>query len=342
MKYRTSLLIILLAGFISLAAQGRKEPFTVMFYNVENLFDTLDAPDFEDEAFTPSGYKEWDYDRYEKKLTDVARVILSLPEKGLPALIGFSEVENAQVLEDLAAVRGLRRGDYSVVLEESDDPRGIDCGLIYREDLFQYGGHKLVEVSDLSGESYPLRGILHVWGKGPDGRKLHLFINHWKSRRGGVQETERLRMYAGIALRRQLDRLLSQESSPRVILMGDFNDEPTNRSLMEAVHAANKRKNIWIGDLYNLHYDMHNLEDRGTYNYQGTWQMYDQIIVSYSLLDQPSGLTTSYDGGRILREEWMMITDERHGDKVPLATYWGQTYKGGASDHLPVYVPFTY
>jgi len=338
--------IIILATFVffqaSINAQRGEKTFTVMFYNVENLFDTIDHPDFEDEEFTPAGSKQWDYGRYEKKLEDIARVIMSVPEKELPALIGFAEVENQSVLDDLVQRRGLRREEYKTIVIDTDDPRGIDCGLIYRTDLFKYKSHRMLPVEDLSGNGYPLRGILHVEGTGPDGASLHIYINHWKSRRGGVKETEHLRVYAGIAMRRELDRLLSSSSDPRVIIMGDFNDEPTNKSIFDVLHAANKRMNIAINDAYNLFYDTHNLGLGGSYNYQGNWQMYDQIIVSYSLLNQSRGLTTTFDGGKILKEEWMLYHDERNDVKVPNRTYGGDNYYGGISDHFPLYVTFSY
>jgi len=346
MSVRTGTAVILLLFTLFVlnpvtSAQRGEQSFTVMFYNVENLFDTIDDPDFEDEEFTPSGPKAWDYDRYEKKLGDIARVILSVPDKELPAIIGFAEVENKAVLEDLASQRGLRRKDYKAVLIDTDDPRGIDCGLLYREDMFTYESHRMIPVEDLSGNEYPLRGILNVSGEGPDGKPLEIYVNHWKSRRGGVEETEHLRVYAGIALRRELDRLLSS-SDGRAIIMGDFNDEPTNKSIYDVVHAGNKRKNIALNDMYNLFYDIHNLSLGGSYSYRGDWEMYDQIIVSYGLLNSTSGLSTTFDGGKILKQEWMLYFDERNNVKVPNRTYGGNNYYGGISDHFPLYVTFTW
>ena len=339
-------LFISLAIFIFLApsqAQNDEEnTFTVMFYNVENLFDIIDDPETRDEEFTPDGSKKWDSERYEKKLEDITRVIMSVPGRELPAIIGLSEVENRQVLEDLVQQRGLRREDYRVVLAEGNDPRGIDCGLIYRPELFRYKSHRLLPVEDRSGKDYPLRPILHVYGEAADGKPLHIYVNHWKSRYGGVKETEYLRVFSGIALRRELDRLLSSESEPRVIIMGDLNDEPTNNSIYNVLHAGNKRKNIAINDNYNLYYDMHNLDQGGTLNYRGTWQTYDQIIISYSLINQQGSLSTTFDGGRVLREEWMLYHDEKNDIKVPNRTYGGDNYYGGISDHFPVYVSFTW
>jgi predicted extracellular nuclease len=336
------IILLLLVNSMAFSQRGQEKQFTVMFYNVENLFDTIDHPDFNDEEFTPGAPKMWNSERYEKKLKDIARVILSLPEKELPGIIGFAEVENEAVLQDLVNQRGLSRAGYEVILVEGNDPRGIDCGLIYRPDMFRYKFHRMVQVEDLSGKEYPLRPILHVSGDGPDGKPIHIFVNHWKSRFGGVKETEHLRVYSAIAVRRELDRLMSVESEPRVIVMGDLNDEPTNKSVYDVLHAGNKRKNILLNDMYNLHYDAHNLGQGGTLNYRGDWQMYDQIIVSYHLMNQEGRLSATFDGGKILKEEWMLYHDERNDMKVPNRTYGGDNYFGGISDHFPVYVTFTW
>ncbi len=340
-KFKLHLLVILIS-LTFLQAQAQEGQFTVMFYNVENLFDTIDAPDYEDEEFTPAGPKKWDYERYEKKLDDIAKVILSVPEKESPAIIGFAEVENQAVLEDLANRKGLKKKDYRAIVIDTDDPRGIDCGLMYRADLFKLKSQEMIPVEDLSGEEYPLRGILHISGTAPDGKMIHLYINHWKSRRGGVAETENLRIYAGIALRREVDRLLASENDPRVIIMGDFNDEPTNKSLYDVLHAGNKRKNINTNDLYNLFYDIHNMDLGGSYSYRGEWQTYDQIVISYSLLNQANGLSANFDSGVILKQDWMLYFDERNNVHVPNRTYGGDNYYGGISDHFPIYVTFSW
>ena len=135
-------------------------------------------------------------------------------------------------------------------------------------------------------------------------------------------------MYAAITLRKQLDMLLARESEFKVIIMGDFNDEPTNNSLARGLSASNKRKNIGMGEYYNLFYDLHNVGNQGTYNYQGNWNMLDQV--------------TGYEGGKIHQQEDMMFQSEKYGILLPSATYGGPQYYGGPSDHLPVYVEFTW
>jgi len=335
--------ILLLCLFGSMANGQKKEPtFVVMSYNVENLFDTTDAQGFKDEDFTPPGSKNWTWERYEKKLEDLAKVISSLPGKEMPALIGLAEVENRIVLEDLVRQKGMRRVKYQIIHEDGIDPRGIECALLYDPGQFKYKGHDYIPVEDPSDPEYLYRAILHVEGRAPDGSDLHVFMNHWKSRGGGSKETEKQRMYTAITLRKQLDLLLSRDSDMKMIIMGDFNDEPTNQSIINGLSASGKRKNIIMGDRYNLFYDMHNLENKGTYNYRGNWNMLDQVIVSYSLLNQEKGLSTGYNGGAILKEEWMLYQSEQYGELLPSATYGGPNYYGGPADHLPVYVVFTY
>jgi len=335
--------VVLLLCLLSHQGQAQKKvkTFAVLSYNVENLFDTVDTPGFKDEDFTPGGIKNWTWDRYKSKLDALGKVISSLPGKEMPAIVGLAEVENRTVLEGLVSIRGLRRSKYEIIHEEGVDPRGIECAMLYRPDLFKYLSHEYIPVEDPSNPDYQYRGILHVKGIAPDGSTLHIFMNHWKSRGGGAK-TEKQRMFTAISLRKQLDLLLSRESGFKVIMMGDFNDEPTNQSISNGLSASGKRKNIHMGDHFNLFYDLHNLENQGTYNYKGQWNMLDQIIISHNLLNQKRGLSTTFEGGAILKEEWMLYQSEKYGDMLPSATYGGPEYFGGPSDHLPVYLVFTY
>lgn len=342
MKKHTTIIVLFGILFQMVQAQNKEHTFVVMSYNVENLFDTINAPDVKDEDFTPGGVKNWTWERYEKKLKDLAEVMRSIPDKEVPAIIGLAEVENRSVLEDLVRQRALRRSRYAIIHEDGRDPRGIECALLYRPELFKYKAHKYIPVEDPADPEYLYRGILHVEGKAPDGSDLHIFMNHWKSRSGGTRETERQRMLTAITLRKQMDILLSRGADQKLIVMGDFNDEPTNTSILTGLSASGKRKNIGMGDRYNLHYDKHNLESRGTYNYRGQWNMLDQIIISHNLLNQDKGLSTTYDGGMILKEESMLYMSEKYGELLPSSTYGGPEYYGGPADHLPVYVVFTY
>jgi len=342
MKKSVPFLFLLIVACAPLLSQKNVNSFVVVSYNVENLFDTINSPDFDDDEFTPGGSKKWTYERYEKKLRDLGKVIRSVPGKEVPALLGLAEVENKEVLEDLLKIRGLRKGKYSIVHEDGPDPRGIECALLYRPEFFTYNSHEYIKVDDIQDPDYIHRRILHVSGTGPEGSNLHIFVNHWKSRSGGEKETERKRMYSAITLRKQLDLLLARDADVKVIILGDFNDEPTNNSIHKGLSATNKRKNISMGEYYNFYYDLHNTGKVGTYNYQGRWNMLDQVIVSYSLLNQKQGLSTQFERGRILKEDFMMYESEKYKELLPSATYGGPQYYGGPSDHLPVYVEFTW
>jgi predicted extracellular nuclease len=323
--------------FPVILAFSQNNPFVVMSYNVENLFDTLDTPGFDDIEFTPVSKKQWNTEKYNKKLIDLAKVIAAVGKENLPDVVGLVEIENRKVLEDLINVPSLKAGGYGIVQEESPDARGIDVALLYRKDRFKYEGHVKIPVAFPFDSTERTRDILYVYGKAPDGQNLHFFVNHWSSRNGGERETEPKRMYCAVALRRNLDLLLSRDSQARIIIMGDFNDEPTNRSIMNVLQASNKRKNISVGEFYNLMYDKHNLTPEGSYFYRGNWNMLDQIMISQTLLNAASGYKLKYDSGQIFKEDWMLFK-AKNGEVSPNRTYGGDNYYGGISDHLPVFV----
>ncbi len=341
-KIRSKGLFWVMMGIWILGTAAVKDPpttLTVMFYNVENLFDTLDDPATQDDDFTPMGAKAWNSERYQKKLEDLAKVIASVVEKDHPVLVGLSEVENRQVTEALARTGKLKRVGYRVVHEESPDRRGIDVALLYDPSRFRYLSHKSLPIR-FPRDTTRVRDILYVKGRAGD-EMLHIFVNHWKSRSGGIRATEQKRIYSAVVLRRAVDSILNFEPQAKIIIMGDFNDEPTNQSVMQILMAANKRKNTGRRDLYNLMYDLHNLHDTGTYSYKGHWLMLDQIIVSYPLLHDRTGWHTRYEGGHIYSSPALLYENPKAGRPVPNRTYAGPNYVGGVSDHLPVYVTFT-
>ena len=335
-KYKKSLTVVFLF-LLTAAFLPAKDPprLTVMFYNTENLFDTMDDPATADDEFTPTGAKAWTQERYEKKLEDLSRVIAGVVPKGLPALIGLAEVENRRVLEDLIHTGRLKKADYGIVHEESPDRRGIDVALLYDPEKFRYLSHRAIRIN-FPRDTTKVRDILYVKGRA-DGEMLHIFVNHWKSRSGGIRATEQMRVFTAVVLRRTVDSILNFEPQAKILIMGDLNDEPTNMSVMQILMATDKRKNIGRRDLYNLMYDMHNLHDTGTYSYKGRWLMLDQIILSYPFLLDREGWHTPYTGGHIFSEEWMMYDNPKAGRLVPNRTYGGKNYFGGISDHLPVY-----
>ncbi|MCK4852984.1 MAG: hypothetical protein KAT31_01950 [Bacteroidales bacterium] len=332
------LLPLLFSMFLMLYGQKKDQVFTVVFYNVENLFDLEDHPETQDEEFTPESEKAWDMERYLKKLDDISAVIRAVNKDELPEIVGLSEVENKKVLDDLIQTKTLRKGEYGIVHYESPDTRGIDCALLYRMQEFRVISSRAIPVSFPFDSTETTRDILYVEGRTSENERLHFYVNHWSSRWGGEKESEPKRIFCAVALRKEVDALLNKEPDAKIIIMGDFNDEPTNRSVFEMLLANNKRKNAGDRELFNLMYDMHNISGEGSYNYRGNWNMFDQVIVSRNVINNPEGIHCDYEDGQILKEEFMMYLNEENQQYVPNRTYGGPEYYGGISDHFPVFV----
>lgn len=316
---------------------SNKDYFTIISYNVENLFDTINNPLKEDDEFLPTSKKEWNSDRYKKKINDLALVLKSINNNELPELVGLIEVENRKVVEDLISSTHLKNGDYGIVHEESPDARGIDVALIYRKSEFQYLEHQKITVKfDFEPET-TTRDILFVKGKLSNNENLFVFVNHWSSRRDGQEASEPKRVHAASLLKAKVDSIFKKEKNAKVVIMGDFNDEPVNKSLSETLNAKAKQQNQKNNGLYNLMYDK-DLLGLGTYNYHGNWNMLDNIIVSTSLMNANAGYRISSDGGQIYSNRWMLYDNVKTGEFTPNKTYGGSNYYGGVSDHLPVFV----
>lgn len=309
---------------------------TLMFYNVENLFDTVDAPDKIDEEFLPNSEKRWNTKRYNKKLNDLAKVISSIKENSLPDIIGLAEVENRQVLEDLAAANSLKSAKYAIVQEESPDVRGIDVALLYKKSSFKYLKHEIIRIKFDFSPKTKTRDILYVKGKLNNGELLHVFVNHWSSRREGQKKTEIKRKHAAKLLKNEVDKILDNDKNAKIIIVGDFNDEPQNKSLKDVLSAANSKENV-DSKLYNLLYAK-DLQNKGTYNYKGDWQMLDNVIVSRALLNSDKGYTVPEKEAKIFAKKWMLFYNKKYKSHTPSRTYGGANYYGGFSDHLPVFV----
>ncbi|MBN1251163.1 MAG: hypothetical protein JXR51_12815 [Bacteroidales bacterium] len=311
--------------------------FTLAFYNVENLFDTINNPQKKDEEFLPESDKKWTTKRYWQKINNLSKVISSINLNGLPEIVGLCEVENKSVLQDLVNSELLKPGDYQIIHEESDDIRGIDVALIFRKEKFTYISHEVHKVKFTKDPDYTTRDILYVKGKLNNNEILHVFVNHWSSRREGVEETEIKRIDAAKVLREKVDNLLKKDKNAKIFIMGDFNDEPTNNSLNIVLNATNNQRTTNFLELYNLMYDKH-LNKVGSYNHRGEWNMIDNLIISQSLLKSKIGYVVSTDGGQVFKERWMMFDNKKTGQLTPSKSYGGPQYYGGYSDHFPVFV----
>jgi len=335
--------LIILAGFLfvsqteSVAQNAKDKEFTVVFYNTENLFDTKDGPAVYDEEYTPSGSKKWTTKRYQKKVNDIAKVVSSANPKGLPEIIGLAEIENKAVLESLLETEHFSGGYYGIVHEDSPDVRGIDVALLYKADAFDLLHDEFIPIQFPFDPESKVRDILYA--KGVAGKDtLHFFVNHWKSRAGGRKETEQKRTYSARVLEAKIDSILTVNSDAKIIAMGDFNDEPANKSLTKVLGAKNPAAGNKNADLYNLLYPK-DKQGEGTYNYQSEWFMLDNLIVSSACM-KGKGYTISPDDVRIFDPPWVMYDHPKAGMEVPNRTYGGDNYFGGISDHLAIYGVF--
>lgn len=332
-------LSILISVIVTSFAEGgfsKKRNITVVFYNVENLFDTRNDMGERDGEFTPEGANKWTEVRYVKKLEDISKVLGSVNKKELPEIIGLCEIENRKVLDDLVKTQLLKDGKYEIEHFESPDFRGIDCALLYRPDEFKVIKSSPVNIAFADDPEFTTRDILYVKGETRNKEEFHIFVNHWLSRIGGLEQTELKRIAVAQSLKSKIDSVLNVNSKANILVMGDMNDEPSNKSLNEVLAAKSPEVNN--AALVNLMYPIH-ANKKGSYNYRGNWNMLDNIVVSAGLLDN-NGFQCVDKCGYVFHEKWMEYEDKNNG-MTPNRTYGGPNYYGGVSDHFPVYVNFT-
>jgi len=301
----------------------------VAFYNVENLFDLEDDRNTNDDDFTPYGDQHWTKERYDHKLQNISKVLYNLGNQA-PMLIGLVEVENNKVVEDLAETGGLSKTPYKLVQYDSPDRRGIDCALLYDSRRMIVEDQEKLTVSLPGNDDYLTRDILHVTGKIAQGETIHIFVNHWSSRREGTAETEHKRLRAATVLKERIAEIRKDNEDVKIIVMGDFNDEPSSKSIQQTLNAAGSKAN-----LFNLMAEPAR-NDEGTIVYQREWLMFDQMMVSQNLM-QGKGLRVKNEKAHVYRDESILYTYQNGGQK-PNSTYGGPEYYGGYSDHLPVFL----
>lgn len=329
-------LFVVITLFIAFSIQAQDKKFTIAFYNVENLFDTINDPLKNDDDFTPEGKLKWSGQRYVTKVINTSKVIMAIGNGEAPAIMGLCEVENRDVLEYMIRITPLSKMKYAVVHEDSPDNRGIDVALLYRKDLFKPIEHKVIPV-DLKPDTFKTRDILYVKGVLDSDDTLHVFVNHWPSRLGGEAQSEPKRINAAKTLRKEVDNIMKNDSSAKIIIMGDFNDYPNNKSLEEVLLAKKDTAEIQKGELFNMLYLKH-MKGEGTHYYDNHWGMLDQIIVSKSLIKCEKKKVCTLPGrADVFNPEWILFFN-KDGVKIPNRTYVGNSYKGGYSDHLPVYM----
>lgn len=328
---------LLLSTVITIHAQDRKlSVHAVCFYNLENLFDTQHDEGKNDYDFLPDGSYHWDQNKYSSKLANMAKVLCDLGTDKLPygaSIIGVSEVENDNVMNDLMAVPCMQKRGYKYVHFEGPDHRGVDCALIYNPKAFHVtkAFHKNY-VYENGDTTHATRPFLCVQGK-LAGDNLTVIVCHWPSRAAdGI-----FRDYGGRQVRALTDSIRLADPSQHIMVMGDMNDDPDNTSMAKHLGAKRKMKDVEEGDFYNPWWDILRNKGQGTLSYQGGWNLFDQIVCSKNMLDLNKTKTynelTLY-GFHIFKRDYLINAEGKYKG-TPKRTTSGGVWQNGYSDHLP-------
>ncbi len=309
-----------------------KDLFTIAFYNLENLFDTINDPKTLDDDFTANSTNHWNKKRLNNKIQKLSRVIsqIGFEEIGYPpVLLGVAEVENRAVLELLTESKLLKHKNYGIIHFDSPDERGIDTGLLYRKEFFKVVDQHVHEVfvTNEHGERDYTRDILHVEGE-LQGEPLHLLVNHWPSRRSGTQETSEKRMTVAKINREIIEKIQRESPEKRILVMGDFNDDPFSASV----------QHLTSDQLYNPMATLLSNEE-GSLNHDHTWHLFDQILITPNFLAMHENRFRFEHAGIFNPSSIKTFKGPFQG--LPFRTFGGRKYLGGYSDHFPVYSIFS-
>lgn len=327
---------------LSINAQEKRKfkVHTIAFYNVENLFDPVDDPNKLDER---SPIMEMNFDReniYKKKVKNMARVISEIGtdiSKNTPAIIGLAEVENRQVIDDLANDEALVQKDYGIVHFDSPDARGIDVALMYRKDVFtpvSKSKHELKIYDDQTRKRIYTRDQLLVSGK-LEGELIHVIVNHWPSRRGGEARSRPKRVAAAKLNKRIIDSLQAINPYAKIFTMGDLNDDPTNASVKKVLKAKKDKEDVELKGIYNPMESFFK-KGLGSNAYRDAWSLFDQILITKPLLEKDYSSFRFYKAG-IFNAHYLTNKKGRYKG-YPLRSFADGGFTNGFSDHFPVYV----
>ncbi len=316
--------------------------YRIMFYNCENYFDIYDDSLKNDDEFTADGAKHWTWNKFEEKVSHISKVITAVGGWEPPDLVGVCEIENQYVLEQLTQHSPLSAFNYKIIHYESPDHRGIDVGLLYIPSKFTPIHTEKILVKLPSNRGKATRDILYVKGITTHNDTLHIFVNHWPSRWGGMLETEPLRMFVASLLKTKTDSIFATNNNAKIIIMGDLNDFPTNKSVLDSLHTLHDFSNIQPDELYNLSYYLQEVKGEFSHRFHGEGGILDQFIVSGTLLNTQATIFTTKDDAHIYNAPFLLEDDPDNVGMRPFRTYIGYKYHGGYSDHLPAYLDLHY
>lgn len=333
------LLFMPLQSLLAQNKTGLSKIAVLAFYNLENLYDTKDNALVDDNEFTSKGAKHYDDGIYQNKILHLATVMKGIGEqytKDGAALLGVVEIENDTVLQDLVKHPLISKRNYQIVHYNSKDKRGIDVALLYNPKYFTpiHSTSIHVNLPSTRDIKYETRDILMVQGL-LDGDSIHLFVNHWPSKRGGEDKTTASRNAAAAACRKEIDRINRINPMAKIVVMGDFNDNPDSYSITKVLQSSENTQQLEPGRLYNPWLTIYK-QGRGTLANQDIWSLFDQILLS------PVWLNKSYTGyyfkfARIHQTNDMVENTGRYRG-YPMRTWDGNNYRGGFSDHFPSYI----
>ncbi|WP_129020933.1 endonuclease/exonuclease/phosphatase family protein [Edaphocola flava] len=337
-KAALSLLICLGMTHTDYAQKKDYQISAVAFYNLENLFDTEDDPKKFDEEFTPTGANHYTEAIYAKKLQNMSRVLSEIATEKIPegpALIGVAEIENKRVLQDLLQQPKLKDRGWKIVHFESPDARGVDVGMLYNPRLFKVLDAEalFVDIKENGKQQYT-RDILHVTGI-LGGDTVTVFVNHWPSRSGGEAASAWKRQKAASVCKAIIDKKVAENPNARVILMGDLNDDPVSPSVAEIIGAGGDKDKIKPGGMYNPWMSFFK-KGIGTLGYGDSWNLFDQIILSYGLINKKNAGWSFYKA-EIFKPAYLISNFGRYKG-YPHRSFSNGVWIDGYADHFPTYI----
>jgi len=338
MRKSIVIFFILFVPFIANAQKTSYKVGLVGFYNLENLFDTINDPEKNDEDFLPDGSYHYTGKVYLDKLDHLAEVLSQIGTDVSPdglSIIGHAEIENDEVLVDLFNHPKLKSRNYKIVHYDSPDIRGVDVGMVYNPKYFTpINSQSLTVHLGTDSTEHKTRDVLYVYGK-YDGEDLFVFVNHWPSRRGGEEASAPGRAAAAKVCREKIDSITSKNPDAKIIVMGDLNDDPTNPSVAVVLGAKGDKKQVARGGLYNPWLEPYK-QGIGTLAYNDSWNLFDQIIISSAFLEKEQNGFFFHEA-KIFSKPWMLNKSGRYKG-YPKRTYDFNNYMGGYSDHFPTYI----
>ena len=340
-KIIIAIAILSMAG--SLQAQQKKnyQLGIIAFYNLENLFDTINQPDVNDEEFTPTGSNNYTAKVYLDKLGKLSDVLSLIGTDQSPdgfSILGCAEVENESVLRDLVNEPKLKARNLQIVHYDSPDKRGVDVGLLYNPKYFtpKFSEPLFIDLRTPENPEYYTRDILYVYGMYL-GEPIHVLVGHWPSRRGGEEASAPSRAKAAAVCKHKIDSITQTDVNAKIVLMGDLNDDPLSPSVTKVIKAVGSKDKVERGGMYNPWVDFYT-KGIGTLAYNDAWNLFDQIMISSGWLNK-NQQGFFYKDAHIFKREFMLQKSGRYKG-YPLRTFDFSRYIGGYSDHFPTYLVF--